>query len=66
MTGVPMVEVAERMCSPVRASSSLANPRRIAESWFPLDRTTRAPASMIRVTASESSRTVSGAGMARS
>jgi len=54
------------MCSPARASSCEANPSRIAESWLPLDSTTWAPASMIRVTASDNRVTVSGAGSARS
>ena len=40
------------MCSPVRASSSLANPSLIAESWLPLDRTTVAPSATRRVTVS--------------
>ena len=54
------------MCSPARDSSSLAKPSRIAESWLPLDSTTAAPASMRRVTAVDSSSTVSGEGSARS
>ena len=41
-------------------------PRRMALSWLPLDRTTCAPASTSRVTVSERSATVSGAGSARS
>ena len=55
-----------RMCSPARSRRSEAKPSRIAESWLPLESTTCAPASMSRVTASESSATVSGAGIARS
>ena len=54
------------MCRPERSSSRAAKPRRIAESWLPLESTTSAPVSMSRVTASESSSTVSGAGSARS
>ena len=54
------------MCSPARSRRRAANPSRIAESWLPDDSTTCAPASMMRVTASESSSTVAGLGSARS
>ena len=42
------------MCRPERSSRREAKPSRIAESWLPLERTTAAPASMSRSTASES------------
>ena len=43
-----MPETSVRMWTPERSSSPEANPRRIAESWLPLERTTCAPASTSR------------------